>query len=203
VNLKAPASLRRKVLQEVAGSERSESLPAPIPSRLLGLLARPQAAALILVAILLALSIVWTLRQTSALARERSLRTDLEQHIGQQEIVLEVVDSPRTIKATLRAVEPQSTAYGKLYTRPDFSHVVALAGRMPPAPEGFVYNLWLTMSGVEELAGPMPVNENGFALILFEAGRDGPVYYAARVVRQPQGSTTPEGTIVIRWEAAR
>ena len=198
----APLGLRNSVLQ-AAGKEAGR---LPLATRMTGIaasLVKPQAAALALSVMLIAGALIWAQHQTAVLARERNLRTELEQYIGQQEIVLEVVDSPRTTKVTLRAVEPQSTAYGKLYTRPDFSQVVALAGRMPLPQEGFVYNLWLSRSGAEELAGPMPVNENGFALILFDAGRDGPVYDAARVVRQPEGSTTPDGSVVIRWEAAR
>jgi hypothetical protein len=123
--------------------------------------------------------------------------------VGQQEVVLEVVDSNRTLKAQLRATEPGSTSYGKLYTRPDLPWVVALAGRLPPNSDQEVYNLWLTRDGSEELTGSFETNESGFALILFDAGVSGPVYESARVVRQLPGTEAADGTTVVRWEATR
>jgi Putative zinc-finger len=156
-----------------------------------------------LVLLIVGLSVAWGLQQSSALAREKSLRTELEAMIGQQEVVLEVVDSNRTVKSQLRATEPDSTAYGKLYTRPDMPWVVALTGRLPAKSEEEVYNLWLTRDGREDLAGALEVNANGFALILFDAGVNGPVYEAARVVHQLPGAEAADGTTVVRWEATR
>jgi hypothetical protein len=161
------------------------------------------AAAACLILLLIGFSMAWGLQQRSALAKERSLRTELEAMVGRQEVVLEVVDSNRTLKAQLRATEPGSTAYGKLYTRPDMPWVVALAGRLPPRSDEEVYNLWLTRDGREELAGPLEINESGFALILFDAGVNGPVYESARVVRQLPATEAADGTTVVRWEANR
>jgi len=162
-----------------------------------------KALAACLLLLLMGLSVAWGLQQKSALAKERSLRTELQAIVGQQEIVLEVVDSSRTVKSQLRAVEPGSTAYGKLYTRPDMPWVVALVGRLPPKPDDEVYNLWLTQDGKEELAGPLEINENGFALILFDSHIDGPAYEAARVVRQLPGTDMANATTIVRWQAAR
>jgi hypothetical protein len=203
----APSSLlKQRLMNQVA------PMPAPPrhrfsgPHRLAvspGLPAALKVIAACLVLLLVGLSVAWGLEQRSALAREKSLRTELEAMIGQQEVVLEVVDSNRTVKSQLRATEPDSTAYGKLYTRPDMPWVVALAGRLPAKSEEEVYNLWLTRDGREELAGPLEINANGFALILFDAGVNGPVYESARVLRQLPGADAADGTTVVRWEAMR
>jgi anti-sigma-K factor RskA len=180
---------------------RSPTRPAIAPHRSRFFPLKAVAACLLLV--IVGSSVAWGLQQRSALAKEKSLRTELEALVGQQEIVLEVVDSSRTVKSQLRAVEPGSTAYGKLYTRPDMAWVVALVGRLPPKPEEEVYNLWLTRNGSEQLAGPLEINENGFALILFDAQLNGPLYEGARVVRQLPASDIASAITVVRWEAAR
>lgn len=193
---KAPAALRERLLSRLDQDWHKASPRRP------PFLFRPQVAAVV-VLILLALSVGWTLRQASALARERSLRAELTEAIGQQEIIFEVVDSARTTKAFLRATDPGSTSYGKLYTRPDMPYVVGLTGRLPKPPDGFVYNLWLTVQGKDFLAGAMSVTESGFAIILYEAPSSGPTYEAARVVLQADGSVEPTGTTVLRWEASK
>ena len=195
--------LKQQIMARVAA-------PSPLPiagtARRAGSAARfvpLKALAACLVLLLVGSSVVWGLQQRSALAKERSIRYELQALVGQQEIVLEVVDSSRTIKSQLRSVEPGSAAYGKLYTRPDMPWVVALVGRLPPKPEDEVYNLWLTRNGSEQLAGLLEINENGFALVLFDAQVNGPVYEGARVVRQLPGSDIASAITVVRWEATR
>jgi hypothetical protein len=200
------ALLKRRLIHQVDPEpgrrvQRSSVRPRPFTGSALRLALKGIAACLFLLVV--GLSVAWGLEQRSALAREKSLRTELEAMIGQQEVVLEVVDSNRTAKAQLRATEPDSTAYGKLYTRPDMPWVVALVGRLPDKSEEEVYNLWLTRDGREELAGPLEINANGFALILFDARVNGPVYESARVVRQLPGTDAADGTTVVRWEAIR
>lgn len=174
--------------------ERPPSVEAPARRR--GLLLRVA----VLVALVLAVgSLGWAFRLNSALARERSLRNDLAAQLGQQEVVLDVVDSPRTQKTQLRAAQPGSTAYGKLYTRPDLPSVVVMAGRLPAPPAGQVFAVWLTIAGDTRLAGLLTTNDQGFGLLVFAAGRPGPVYDAAYVVVQAPGSTTPLGTTVLSW----
>jgi anti-sigma-K factor RskA len=202
----APAALKQRLMDQVTPPPGHRLRRASIRPKSSIRWARPsilRAAAAGLVLLLVGLSLAWGLQQRSALAREKSLRAELEAMVGQQEVVLEVVDSNRTLKAQLRATEPGSTAYGKLYTRPDMPWVVALAGRLPPKSDEEVYNLWLTRDGREELAGPLEVNESGFALILFDAGVNGPIYESARVVRQLPGIEAAAGSTVVRWEATR
>lgn len=148
----------------------------------------------------LALSLAWSARLSVTLAQERALRAEYADLVGQQEVVLEVVDSPKTIKALLRPPPgSSSTAYGKLYTRPDLPHVVAMAARLPQPPEGHAYHLWLTRQGQTALAGVLAVNNQGFGLLVFDADSNGPVYEAARLTRQPEGATAPTEPPVIQW----
>jgi hypothetical protein len=153
-------------------------------------------------AILLAVSLAWGFQLNVALAQERALRSEFANLVDQQEIVLEVIDSNKTTKAFLRATADDSNAYGKLFTRTDFTDVVAMAGRLSVPPAGQAYHLWVTQNGQAYLAGTMNVNDKGFGLLVFSADQPGPVYEAAQLILQPVGSTSPTGTPIIAWEEA-
>jgi anti-sigma factor RsiW len=173
-----------------------------------GLWSRVRLAGTAAAVILLLLSLAWGWRLNSALARQRELSAGFAQLAsqieGEQEIVLEVIDSPRTVKALLKPPPgtPPSAAppYGKLYTRPDLPNVVAMVARLPDAPAGQHYHLWLTSDGHVALAGILTTNDAGFGLLVFDAGHNGPVYDAARLTLQPPGGTAPGGTTVLIWE---
>lgn len=163
---------------------------------------RPQTIAALTAAVLLGLSLVWSVQLGVALARERTLRAELVQLVGQQELVLEVVDSAQTIRRLLRP-PAGGASYGKLYTRPDLPHVVAMAARLSPPPPGQAYQLWLTERSQTRLAGVMAVNRQGFGLVVFDADRPGPVYDSAHLILQAEGSTAPSGTAVLQWQAGQ
>jgi hypothetical protein len=149
------------------------------------------------------LALGWGVQLSFALARERALRAEFDALLsGQQALVVDVIDSPKTIKAMLRATQAGSKAYGKLFTRPDMPNVVVMAGRLPDPPAGQAYQVWLTRAGTAQLAGELELNA-GFGALIFDADQTGPVYDSAQVVLQPQGSSTPAGTIVLQWQASR
>jgi hypothetical protein len=157
--------------------------------------------ALVAAAFLLVLAIAWSIRLNVALARERALRAEFVDLVGQQqELVLEVVDSNDTTRRVLRSPAGDSRAYGKLFTRAGMTHVVAMAARLPPPPTGQAYHLWLTSGGHTELAGVLAVNSAGFGLLIHEAETDQPVYEAAEVTLQPTGSPTPAVAPVLIWQ---
>jgi anti-sigma-K factor RskA len=211
--LAPPADLRGRVLQSVqpaippvprqgAPAPRSGSIAHAWPA--LGARPRRWATAAVAVALLFLVgSIIWNVRLNRALADERSIRAELAQRVGDQEVVLEVVDSPRTIKAQLRPPGGGSSAYGKLYTRPDLAHVVLMAARLAPAPEGQQYHVWLTSGGQTWRAGVLDVNEQGFGLLVFDSDQVGPVYEAAEVTLQPAAAAAPEGARVLAWPATQ
>jgi hypothetical protein len=150
--------------------------------------------------IVLALSLAWGVRLSEALDQERALRERIAAHFTQQqEIVLEVVDADDATRMILRSPDPDSRAYGKLFTRPDLPHVVAMAARLPQPPAGQTYHLWLTSEGRTFLAGVLPVNDQGFGLLTFDADHDGPLYDAAQLTLQPPGAESPGGETVLTW----
>ena len=136
-------------------------------------------------------------------ARERALRAEFADLVAQQEVVLEVIDSAQTVRVVLRPPTPGSPAYGKLYTRPDLPHVVAMAARLPLPPSGQAYHLWVSQAGQTRLAGMLAINEQGFGLLIFDADRPGPHYDAVQLTLQPVGGTSPAAPPVLRWEAPR
>jgi len=110
-----------------------------------------------------------------------------------------VVDAAEATRLILRSPDPDSSAYGKLFTRPDLPHVVAMAARLPIPPQGQTYHLWLTSEGRTFLAGVLPVNDQGFGLLTFDADHDGPVYEAAQLTLQAAGAEAPGGETVLAW----
>ncbi len=169
------------------------------PARKTG--ARRLRLALIAAGALLILLGVWSIRLQVTLARERSLRAEFAELVDRQELVLEVIDSNQTQRRVLRSPVPDSRAYGKLFTRDDMVHVVAMAARLAPPSEGQGYHLWTTQKGETSFAGLLNVNDEGFGLILFDAAQPGPVYESAEVTLQPLGAGAPAGPIILRWDA--
>lgn len=161
---------------------------------------RPRTVIAVAALILLAISVVWNVRLIGVLAQERAQLAEYADLIGQQEIVLEVVDSNQTTRRVLLPPEDGSRAYGKVFTRPDMPHVVAMAARLPQPPEGQAYHLWVTRAGRTRLAGTMNVNDEGFGLLVWDVDRDGPDYESARLTLQPEGSTEPAGAPVLVWQ---
>jgi anti-sigma-K factor RskA len=191
--LRPPAALKGRVLQAVG-------TPAvPRPTRR-GRWWRPRIAiALGALAVVVGFA-AWTAHLSAALSDERSARERLAVLVGRQEVVLEVVDSRKTSRAVLSPPEgTPSRAYGKVFTRSDLRAVVAMAGRLPKPPAGQEYRLWLESGGSLRAVGTMSVNQMGFALLVLQAPRRGPVYEEALVILQRAGSVRPVGRTVLVW----
>lgn len=198
--LTPPERLKARVLGAVTGAAVSAPVAQPREAGGLRTLTARQrwrwaagAAAVLIVAV----SVGWSVRLSSALDRERATRERIESFYSrQQELVLEVVDSPKTTKQILRPPTGESGAYGKLFTRPDLPDVVVMAARLPAPPDGQTYHLWLTSNGAAIDAGPLAVDDLGFGLVTLNADRPDPRYEAAEVRLQPAG------TVVLTWSAA-
>jgi hypothetical protein len=158
----------------------------------------PRVAGLALAVAVLVLVAVgaWNYQLTQTIAHERDVYRRLA---GQQEIVFEVVDSPRATRTFLRSPVSGSTAYGKVFVRSDLPFVVAMAGNLPPPPAGQTYRLWLTLDSGETVEAGTLAPEDGFASVVYQAERSGPVFQSIRVTAQPSGTTAPEGVPVIFW----
>ncbi|MFZ4657139.1 MAG: anti-sigma factor domain-containing protein [Caldilineaceae bacterium] len=176
------------------------AVACPAPDLHLGI--RRLRWALAVATILLVFTLAWSIRWNVALTRERALRTEFVELVRHQhELVLEIVDSGKTTRRVLRSTSESSNAYGKVFTRSDMAYVVAMATRLPQPPPGQAYHLWLVRGDQTELAGMMKINQEGFALVIYEADQHDPIYDRAYVTLQPQGSATPEGAPVIAWQA--
>lgn len=152
------------------------------------------------VVVLLAVALALGVRLSQALDREEALRAQVrEVFTRQQEIVLEVVDSNQTERMLLLPLVEDSSSYGKVFTRSDLPHVVAMAARLPAPPEGMRYHLWLTEQGETALAGVLMLNDQGFGLLTFDADSDGPVYERALLTLQEPGANTPSGETILTW----
>ncbi|MDF3043041.1 MAG: putative transrane anti-sigma factor [Thermomicrobiales bacterium] len=221
--IRPPADLKNRVIHatqasspplltmvaEAPGDKEMPAAPHPVAratdpamqwSVLSGRAGRWRTVAAAALLIVLALSVVWGVRLSEALDQERAMRQQVAAHFTQQqEIVLEVVDADDATRLILRSPDPESRAYGKLFTRPDLPHVVAMAARLPIPPQGETYHLWLTSEGRTFLAGVLPVNDQGFGLLTFDADHDGPVYEAARLTLQAAGAEAPGGETVLAW----
>lgn len=153
---------------------------------------------------LLVLSLVWGVRLVVALDRERELRAEyvdlIDEVVGQQELVFEVIGFDDTNRQFLVAQQANSTSYGKVFTRPDMPYVVVMAGRLPPAPDGGAFHVWLRSNGQTTLAGELTVDEHGFGLLVLTAEQPGPTYETAFVTLQAPGGTSPAGTEILRHE---
>lgn len=157
--------------------------------------------ALALACLLLVVTLAWSIRLNVALARERALRTEFMELVGRQhELVLEIVDSGKTTRRVLRATDPDSRAYGKVFTRSDMPQVVAMAARLPQPPPGQAYHLWLTEGDQTVLAGVMKIDHEGFAILIYAANRNGPEYTRAQLTLQLVGADTPLGDPILTWQ---
>lgn len=206
--LQPPDSLKARVLKSLetappltpAASAPKKSQPTFPRPKSSWWRTRPLAAAALTLLIVILLG--WSVQLSVALARERALRAEFANLVDKQEVVLEVIDSSKTTRRVLLPPEEGSSdAYGKLFTRSDLPHVVAMAARLRQPPAGQAYHLWVTSAGQTRLAGVMKVNEQGFGLLVFDADRNGPVYDSAQLTLQPIGSQTPSSSAVLLWQA--
>jgi hypothetical protein len=150
--------------------------------------------------LLFVLTLAWSIQLNRALARERALRIEFMDLVGQQqELVLEVVDSNQTTRRVLLPPGGESRAYGKLFTREGLPHVVAMAARLPQPPPNQSYHLWVTEAGETSLAGELTINQAGFGLLLFDDDSDNPSYEAAQLTLQSPGSNRPAGEVILVW----
>jgi len=212
--LQPPSRLKVRLLRTVTETARQATTGEPAP--MLGsarrrhpVTFRNQASGMpwrmianIAAVLLLALSFTWGVRLAGALDQERQLRTEhaalIDEVIGEQEIVFEIIGFDDTSRQFLRAQQPGSTSYGKLFTRPGMPYVIVMAGRLPRASPGETFHLWVTRGGTTTRGGELTVDDNGFGLLVFTADQPGPTYDSAMVTLQPAGGTAPAGLEILR-----
>lgn len=196
---RVPPELRSRVLRAAearAGRSGRFSWPPLAASA-------PRIAALAALVLIVGL-VVWNLQLQQGLADERTLLQQLRDN-AKESVIFEVVDSAGSQKISLRAAGPQRPGedppYGKVYTNPARTEVVAMGGRLPAPDASQEYHLYLTdRAGTTVHAGPIRVDALGFGYLIYDTGVRGPAYAAARVYLQPAGTTSPGGTLVVSSE---
>jgi hypothetical protein len=197
--LALPGPLKEQVLEHIGARERTPRRELTAPRRRWWQIGAALAAVTLVVA---ALFVAWDARLDDARSQERELRARLAKLEGLQPTVLEVVDSRRTVRRVLLPPNErsESRAYGKVFTRTDLPDVVAMANRLPQPGAGRAYHLWVTTAGRTRLVGVMPLDRQGFALLVFKADGPGPRYGNVRILLQRKGATRPSGTPVLVWD---
>ena len=166
-----PDSLRASTLARIADLDQAQPISPKAtswwrrlrPSELL--FWRVTAVSLFLI---LLLTGIWGWRTNTALAEERAMRTLLQNEFEKREMIFELVDSQTTQRTLVAPVDSDSSAYAKVYTRPDMSGIVVLGGRLMPPPEGYGYQVYFTQNNYRYLAGVLDVNEAGFGVMLVD-----------------------------------
>jgi hypothetical protein len=210
-SVEPPQRIREQLLRNVAAQSHSSSVAQqpppeqpvrrslPFVGQVAGLPWRLVASITI---VLFIASFTWGIRLALALEEERQLRDEhaalLDEVVGEQEIVFEVIGFDDTSRQFLRPQQPGSTSYGKLFTRPSMPYVVVMAGRLPQPAAGETFQLWLTRGGETILGGELTIDDHGFGLLVFSADQPGPVYDSAVVTLQPSGGTEPAGLEILR-----
>ncbi len=179
-------ALRERLLREVSRRGRSRArVWAPRSTLIFAALAL----------LLLGASLAWGLSQNAALAQERSLRAQFEAAAAKDEVVFDVVDARNVAKTILRSTTDDSPTapYGKIFVRPDMPYVVAMAGRLPQAPAGREYHLYLDGRRI----GTLTPNDAGFGYFVYRADAVGIAYQRARVVLEAPAATDAGGSTIL------
>lgn len=202
----ASAEVRAHRMENAA--DRSDLSPSPSPARRgekvrklpLRLIfnRRFQLGSLVVSGAAIALLLVFSVLSNQQLEQARQDYAALQQ---QQQMALQVMNSSSTIQISLLPSAPNSPAYGKVLIRPDLETVVVLANHLPQPPLGRDYHLWVTTRGLQQLAGILNVNANGFGVLVFETNRKGPIFKAVELTLQPDHSGLPSGERVLAWQS--
>src|SRR5712691_7255084 len=140
------------------------------------------------------------------LVTSRHANADVAQLETTNEVVFDVIACKGGHVTVLRATQPGSVSYGKLYTCPTSEDVVFMSGKLSSPPSGKTYELWLTAGGVTRLQGTIQVwpsltgSGYDFGSITFKADQKDPSYEEAQLTLQPAGDAAP-GNAVLRWNA--
>lgn len=176
---------------------------AALRPRLLGLW---RYAAVAVAAAMLAGGATWSLSPHPERVSAKADNADLAKLEATNEVVFDVISCKDGHLAVLRATQPGSMSYGKLYTCSASDDVVFMSGKLAPPGAGKEYELWLTQRGQTRLEGRLAVwpslagSGYYFGSITFKGGGRGPAYEFAELTLQAPNGGSPENPIV-SWSA--
>lgn len=183
-----PAELRERVIHNAV---RGTRLTGPWPY-----------AAVAAIAAVLAGTLTWALVANQQVAAARRDNPDLAKLEATNEVVFDVITCKGGHVAILRATQPGSMSYGKLYTCAASYEVVFMSGKLQAPPSGKEYELWLTSDGQALLQGPLKVWPSlagpgyYFGSITFKSRQQGLTYQLAQLTLQSPGGNSPESPVV-------
>lgn len=114
---------------------------------------------------------------------------------------LQIVQDPRSLIARLS--DPRSSGAGVVAIRPGGEAVLIVSG-LPPAPEGFVHELWLIKDGVASPSEVFTVaDSNGNTIVAFQALARNFDAAAITIEKGPRGSPKPTSDVLISGPARK
>ena len=158
-------------------------------------------------AIVVALGLAtWNLELQRGLDEDRRALRQLEVRLAQEPTIFALVDSPTSQKLTLHApgleLPGAESPYGRVYSSPSATGVVAMVDRLAPSDPNEEYRLYLTdRFGTTANLGVIRLDADGFGLLVADTSTRGGAYLAARVYLQPRGSDGLDGTLVLLFAA--
>jgi len=193
-----PDARLRQRLGERIGAGKVESIPAVRSRR------TPWLELLAAAAVLLAAGLafrIWALRER--LDQTENALAASERQLARREATLNTLLSAQAELTIVQLKATGDNAPGiQFFWNRRANTAVAQAFRLPPAPKGKAYQLWVMQNG-KPVPGPVFVPEpDGHALILTFALPAGGIQAAAVTVEPEGGSTTPTMPIVLFGQVA-
>ena len=138
--------------------------------------------------------LVWTMDLKQQMNELRSDLTSSQDQIARMEHDLAtytdaalLLGMPCTKLAKLGGVDPNPQAFGQVILHPEESFGVVYVYRMPQAPEGMEYQLWMLRDGKPTSVGVFAVLEDGSAILKMEALPDPKSIEEFAVTIEPHG----------------
>ena len=151
--VKPPDSLKTRVLEGVDGSASSDI--SAHPRSAISRFWRPLSIAAAL-GILMLGGYAWTLRNEIK---------DLQRQLAETRDVTDILSAPGMQFLDLAGVAPNESSFGKVVIDADRGTAAVYMYRLPEAPEGMEYQLWVTREGKPTSVGMFTVGEDGMAML--------------------------------------
>ena len=218
--LQPPAALKRQLMRAVQAEVQAHAIRETIaphasrpPLRIAtsanrsGARLQPRvaifsfAALVVIIMMLLVWSLFTRAQMQQALSNEQAARQQVVTLQKQQELAIPVLNSRSTEEIVLHAVDTNSTAYGKVLVEPYKPTVVFVGYNLPQISATDNYALWTTSKGVMQQVGTFTPNSSGFAMVVFVADRNDPLFKELLVTRQSPANIYPSSDRVLVWKS--
>jgi len=165
------------------------------------------AASIAIAALLVSLVIIWqrNTRLQGELARLSDTVNQTRQELANTRADRELLAAPEAQTATLAGTKVAERARARLTFDERTGRAILVAADLPPAPEGFAYQLWFIAEGLPPIPGNVfKTDASGHAElhdIVPPAGRRAAVVYAV-TLEPASGVNAPTGEIYLKGSAS-